>query len=323
MSMYRRILLVAALSIVFVAAGVGWVRCYLSPLAEHDAGKPGQADDAADELPSACLEELATMDDVTGASRDPASSSSAIAAATRSRGDADYRPYLGGGENMLRDASADRPSYAARENRSAEAADNSAIAPERLANAPDAARPISSVRSAEWNAPAARSQARAAAARPARTTTLPVSVEESLPMRSFNVLKAADVLDLMRKLRSDSEAERTPARQELLRRGFSEVDLELARQLFSPDTEVRKQLALAVPRLASVDAARWLMWLAADPQPDVRLAAITTLATTGDPSLLDRVEALARKDTDERVQAVADQIAKQHDLSTSRGGSNT
>ena len=55
-----------------------------------------------------------------------------------------------------------------------------------------------------------------------------------------------------RPMRSDSESDRTPARQELLRRGFSEVDLELARQLFSPDTEVRKQLALAVPRLASV-----------------------------------------------------------------------
>src|SRR5262249_20251264 len=109
--------------------------------------------------------------------------------------------------------------------------------------------------------------------------------------------------------------------RELRRRGFSEVDLELARQLFSPDVEVRKQLAQAVPRLASVDAARWLMWLAADPQPQVRLAAITTLATSGDPSLLDKVEALARKDTDQQVQAVADQIAKQHDLAASRGSS--
>src|SRR5262249_23748219 len=118
----------------------------------------------------------------------------------------------------------------------------------------------------------------------------------------------------------DSESDRAQARQELLRRGFSEVDLELARQLFSPDTEVRKQLALALPRLASVDAAKWLMWLAADPQPEVRLAAITTLATTGDPTLLDRVEALARKDSDQQVQAIADQIAKQRDLAASRGG---
>ncbi len=315
--MYRRILSVAVLSIVFVAAGVGWVRCYLSPLAEHAARKPGRADDAADDLPSACLDELATMEYATGTSH---ATSNAIAGTTRPGGEASYQPYSSTGRNTLRDASADRSSYAARNIPSNETTDDSAIAPERLADDGDAARPISAVKSAEWNAPAARSQARAAAARPARTTTLPVSVVESLPIKSFDTLKAADVLDLMRKLRSDSDSERAPARQELLRRGFSEVDLELARQLFSPDTEVRKQLALAVPRLASVDAARWLMWLAADPQPQVRLAAITTLATTGDPSLLDRVETMARKDSDERVQAVADQIAKQHDLAASRGG---
>ncbi len=317
--MYRRILLVAVLTIVFVAAGVGWVRCYLSPLAEH-AAEPKPADSADEELPGACLAELATMDNTTSASRDPATSSSAIANATRSRGEDNYRPYLGGGENTLREVSPGKSSYAAQENRSAETADNSATEPDRLANDGDAARPISVVQSAEYNGPATRQTAHAEAARPANTATLPVSVVESLPMKSFDTLKAVDVLDLMRKLRSESESDRTPARQELLRRGFSEVDLELARQLFSPDTEVRKQLALAVPRLASVDAARWLMWLAADPQPEVRLAAITTLATTGDPSLLDRVEAMARKDSDERVQAVADQIAKQHDLSTSRGG---
>jgi hypothetical protein len=132
-------------------------------------------------------------------------------------------------------------------------------------------------------------------------------------------LKSVDVLDLMRRLRSDDETSRWSARRELVRRGFSEVDLELARQLFDPDAAARKQLALAVPRLASINAARWLMWLAADPQPEVRIAAITTLATTGDPALLDRVEALARKDSDPRIQAIADQIAKQHDLSTSRG----
>ncbi len=64
------------------------------------------------------------------------------------------------------------------------------------------------------------------------------------------------------------------------------------------------------------------MWLAADPQPDVRRAAMTMLATTGDPGLLDRVEALARKDTDEQIQALADQIAKQRDLAAHPGGNS-
>ncbi len=318
--MYRRILLVAALTIVFVAAGVGWVHCYLSPPAEQAAGAPTQADSADEDLPSACIAELAAMDGATSASRDPAISARAIAAATKPSDEDNYRPYSGGGENTLREIPEERSSHATRENHSAGISNEAAIAPNRLANDGDVARPISVAQSAEYNAPTGQAAARRPAARPPRTTTLPVSVEDSLPMKSLDTHKAADVLDLMRKLRSDLESERTPARQELLRRGFSEVDLELARQLFSPDTEVRKQLALSLPRLASVDAARWLMWLAADPQPDVRLAAITTLATTGDPSLLDRVEVLARKDSDERVQAMADQIAKQRDLAADRGG---
>ena len=136
-----------------------------------------------------------------------------------------------------------------------------------------------------------------------------------------DALKSVDVLDLMRRLRADDGDQRAEARRELVRRGFSEVDLELARQLFSPDAETRKQLARAVPRLSSVDAAQWLMWLALDPQPEVRLAAVTTLATTGDPALLDRVEALARNDRDPQIQALAEQIAKQRELASTRGDS--
>ena len=136
-----------------------------------------------------------------------------------------------------------------------------------------------------------------------------------------DALKSVDVLDLMRRLRADDGEQRAEARRELVRRGFSEVDLELARQLFSPDAEVRKQLARAVPRLSSVDAAQWLMWLALDPQPEVRLAAMATLATTGDPALLDRVEALARNDRDPQIQALAEQIAKQRELASKRGDS--
>ena len=128
----------------------------------------------------------------------------------------------------------------------------------------------------------------------------------------------------MRRLRSDGETQRpTPAAScSASGEASSEVDLEFARQLFSPDIAARKQLAMAVPRLASVDAARWLMWLAADPQPEVRRAAITTLATTGDPGLLERVEDMARKDSDEQVQALADQIAKQRELALHPGGAN-
>jgi hypothetical protein len=257
-------------------------------------------------LPSACLDELAALENSFSAGSGLAGSSSASESRPQSGRDNELR--------VLPD-----PAYPSRVDREYAIAE----VPARLPGGSDAAaHPIAAVQSAEWNPPAAQPLRQAPAARPIHTATLPVTVEEPVPSESLDSLKAVDVLDLMRRLRSDVETMRAPARRELLRRGFSEVDLELARQLFSPDVAARKQLALAVPRLASVDAARWLMWLAADPQPEVRIAAITTLATTGDPALLARVEGLARSDSDEQVKAIADQIAKQRDLANSRGSAN-
>lgn len=98
------------------------------------------------------------------------------------------------------------------------------------------------------------------------------------------------------------------------------MELELARQLVDPDPVVRKQLAQAVPRLQSIDAAPWLMWLCHDSDADVRMAAITLLATTGDTALLERVEAIARQDSDPRIHDLAEQIARQQSMAANRGG---
>jgi HEAT repeat protein len=124
----------------------------------------------------------------------------------------------------------------------------------------------------------------------------------------------------MRQLRGDDPVQQKIARDELLRRGFNQVELELSRQLLDPSVEVRKRLAITVPRLASVDAVPWLLWLSQDPEPSVRYAALSTLGTTGDPSLLERVEQLARNDHDPQVQALAQHIARQLDAASNRSG---
>ena len=137
---------------------------------------------------------------------------------------------------------------------------------------------------------------------------------------SDEAVKSVDALDLMRRLRADDGQQRDEARRELLRRGFSEVDLELARQLFSPDAETRKQLAREVPRLSSMDAARWLMWLALGPATGG--AAGGAFRRWRRPAIRPcwtRVEALARKDRDRRSRRLANRIAKQRDLADSRG----
>jgi hypothetical protein len=136
---------------------------------------------------------------------------------------------------------------------------------------------------------------------------------------SSNALATVEPLELMRQLRGDDAAQQKLARDELLRRGFNQVELELSKQLLDPSVEVRKRLAVTVPRLTSVDAVPWLLWLSQDPEPSVRYVALSTLGTTGDPSLLQRVEDLARSDHDPQVQALADRIARQQDAASRRG----
>ena len=146
---------------------------------------------------------------------------------------------------------------------------------------------------------------------------------EPAPIRSFSPdgpdgawlrkppdeLAAAETIDLMRWLRGGDESTAAGAEAELTRRGFRAVHLELARRLFDPDPQVRKQLVHLLPGLQSVDPAPWLLRLGRDENSAVRLAAITLMATTGDPELLEQVEQIARQDPDPRIQHQAKRIA--------------
>jgi hypothetical protein len=303
---YQRTLLVLGLTIGMIAASIAWERFYVSPLVDSAQQKSIPPQSAAEDLPEACLEELSTMGSSTTADSRPAGSSAQAAAAL-----GQLSPSVG--DNVLRQG--DKSNQAAVRIQVADSAPSSA--PAEVGKA----RPIGPVQSAGYVEPVIPAAVDPwAGQRSSTAAALPASVEQSRAQKDLREIpKSVDVLDLIRRLRADDGDQRADARSELVRRGFSEVDLELARQLFSPDVETRKQLARAVPRLSSVDAAQWLMWLALDPQPEVRLAAVATLATTGDPALLGRVEELARNDRDPQIHALADQIAKQRDLAASRG----
>ncbi len=117
--------------------------------------------------------------------------------------------------------------------------------------------------------------------------------------------------ELMRRLHTQDPAEAAEAAAELKRCGLSERDLILARQLFHPDPQVRRRLARSLPQAPGIDAALWLVQLGQDEDPEVRLTALTLLATTGDPALSEQVRRLARTDPDERVQRLAERLAPQ------------
>ena len=124
-------------------------------------------------------------------------------------------------------------------------------------------------------------------------------------------LAAEDAVGLIRELNSENDARAEAAEAELIGRGFTEAQLELARKLYDPDPAVRKKLARELPGLQGVDTVPWLLELCRDADAEVRLAAIALLATSSDPAVLDEVERMAGRDDDSGIRRIADRIGQQ------------
>ena len=120
-----------------------------------------------------------------------------------------------------------------------------------------------------------------------------------------------DDVALIRLLATTDPTTAADVEDRLRSRGFGRLELELARRFVDRDVRRRVELAESLPRLRGVDARRWLLWLARDPAPEVRLVAFSLLATTGDPAVLQRLRQLERDETDPRVLRLAEQILDQ------------
>jgi len=134
--------------------------------------------------------------------------------------------------------------------------------------------------------------------------------------------EAAAVLRWMFALRAHEPSRRRRAEEELRALGFEALQLELALQLTDPNPTVRRELAESLPAMPGIDARTWLVWLSRDQNADVRLTAMSVMATTGDLNLMRRIEQMARRDVDPRVQRQGEQLLKvlQADSSSPGGG---
>jgi len=129
-----------------------------------------------------------------------------------------------------------------------------------------------------------------------------------------------DLRALARRLHSDDARAAAAARSALLHRGFGEREISLARALADPDPDARKDLARGLPDIPGVDAAAWLWELSHDAEAQVRLEAITLLATTNDPAWLPRLRQLAQSDPDPRIQRLADRLVAPRSATAGRSG---
>jgi hypothetical protein len=117
-----------------------------------------------------------------------------------------------------------------------------------------------------------------------------------------------EILAAIRRLQAPDPAQAAEAEAELRRHGFADRHVALARQLLDPDPATRRRLARLLPEVPGLDAVPWLVLLSRDSDAEVRLTALTLLATTGDPTLLDEVGELVRGDADPRIQRLAERL---------------
>jgi HEAT repeat protein len=130
------------------------------------------------------------------------------------------------------------------------------------------------------------------------------------PDNIVNSLRRANTITVMKQLRSADQRIATAAEVELTQRGFSGAHLELARRLFHPDPTVRKRIGRAALETPGINPVPWLVELSRDDDPEVRLTAVTLMATTGEPTLISNIEEIARRDPSERVRRQAQRIAE-------------
>ena len=103
-------------------------------------------------------------------------------------------------------------------------------------------------------------------------------------------LETYDDASVMRWLGSEHVALRDKAESELTRRGYGPSEISLATQIVTADTQTRLELVNQIAQSPNVDPRPWLLMLLQDPSRDVKLRAISVLATMNDPAISQRLQ---------------------------------
>ncbi len=117
-----------------------------------------------------------------------------------------------------------------------------------------------------------------------RVPTLSPTVVALQPLRqlSQSSLESFDTKSVIGLLGSEQADLRDQAVDELVRRGLSNEEIRVANQLASPIVDVRIGLLESIANRTDIDPRPWLLWLAEDSNREVRLRAISSLATMND-----------------------------------------
>ena len=124
--------------------------------------------------------------------------------------------------------------------------------------------------------------------------------------------------DLLRRWLTAQGSDLYAIEEELTYRGFGRLSGRLVEQLFSDDVEDRLRLVDDVLTAPGIDARPWLVLLADDDEADVRLLVLTIMATSDDPTLLDKAWQVALHDRDPRIAGLATRLRERRDTAQRR-----
>ncbi|NOY42110.1 MAG: hypothetical protein GXP26_09770 [Planctomycetes bacterium] len=114
--------------------------------------------------------------------------------------------------------------------------------------------------------------------------------------------------ELVQLLPRDDLFKAGPIRAVLRERGLTDAEMNLTKQFSSAQVGDRLQLVDDLSVLPAATARRWLRWLLKDKNAEVRLRALSAIATTADPGLYNIARDLAINDQDPRIAKLASRI---------------
>jgi HEAT repeat protein len=123
-------------------------------------------------------------------------------------------------------------------------------------------------------------------------------------------LKSQDTRTLLTDLNAADKFQAGLIRTVLKERGLTSDELVLGSKFTASDPQVRLNLVDDLQVLPARTARWWLKELLSDSDANVRLKALTALATTNDPELIGIAREVAVEDTDPRVSELATRIMR-------------
>jgi hypothetical protein len=130
---------------------------------------------------------------------------------------------------------------------------------------------------------------------------------------SNNPLAGTDSRELLRTWLASENDDVKPIERELARRGFGKLSRPIVRQFFSDDPQARMRMLDNVLAQPGGGSEAWLLLLASDADPDVRLFAVTFMATSNNAALVEKAWQAAIRDRDPRIADLAGRLRERRE----------